>query len=260
MKKITLFTIAALSTLFSVAQDFEKFKISARVTPSIAWMEPRSKHITQEGNSLRFGFGISIDRMFTERYAFSTGLEVTRFGGNLSYLETGKKDSKEYVWRRTRNYDLGYVEVPLSIKVRTGEIGYMTYWFQFGGVAGVNIRAFADDEVDYIAIKGLSTTEQVEWQPTNEATFSTSDEPIKDDIQLFRLGLFAGAGVEYSLSGNTSLVLGVTLNNAVTNVLKGDHLQLDDADEFIRDERQNPKSTRLNARASTLGLNVGIKF
>ena len=60
-----------------------------------------------------------------------------------------------------------------------------------------------------------------------------TDEDIKDDIQMFRVGLLIGAGIEYSLSGNTAIVAGVTYNNGFTNTLRGDHVQTDEADEVV---------------------------
>jgi opacity protein-like surface antigen len=258
MKKITLFTIAILSTLFSVAQDFQKFKIAPRVSPGIAWLKPDSKYITNEGNVFRLGFGLSFDRQFTENYAIGTGLEITRFGGELTYKETGRVNGQDLIWQTTRTYDLRYVEIPLSLKLRTNEIGYITYWGQFGLITGFNIRSKADDIIDYELAK-VSTDASTAWIKTDLPSLDRPDEDIKDDIQMFRVGLLVGAGIEYSLSGNTAIVAGVTYNNGFTNTLRGDHVQTDEADEVVF-ENQKPRTTKLKAMSNLVSLNVGIKF
>jgi hypothetical protein len=254
MKKITLFTLLTLSAIITNAQDFQKFKIAARFSPGIAWMKPDSKYITNEGNVARFGFGISMDIHFTENYAFGTGFEVTRMGGSLSYLNSGRYDGVDYVMSRTRDYRLQYVEVPLTLKLRTNEIGYITYWGQFGIVPGLNINAKGDDNVDFLY--GKTDTG---WGETDRVSFSSEDEDIKNDVNIFRVGLLIGAGIEYSLSGNTALHVGITYNNGFTDVLDGDLVVTDDSDKPVF-EGGNPKKNEMKSMSNIVQLNLGIKF
>lgn len=258
MKKIALFTIATLSTLLTVAQDFQEWKIAPRVSPGIAWMKPDSKFMTNEGNVFRFGFGLMIDKHFTENYAIGTGLEVSRFGGILSFKETGRVAGQDLIWQTKREYDLRYVEIPLTLKLRTNEIGYITYWGQFGISAGLNIRAKSDDEIDYELVK-VSTESSTNWIKSDLVNLTSEDNDIKDDIQIFRVGLVIGGGIEYGLSGNTSLIAGITYNNGFTNALKGDHVQTDDGNEVVY-ESLKPKTSKLKAMTNIVSLNVGIKF
>ena len=258
MKKIALFTIATLSTLLTVAQNFDKWKIAPRGSIGVGWMKPDSKFITNEGNSLRFGFGMMIDKHFTENYAIGTGIEISQYGGSLSFRETGRIAGQDVIWRTQREYDLRYIEIPLTLKLRTNEIGYITYWGQFGITAGMNFRAKADDEIDYESVK-FQTDASTNWIKSDLPSLTSLDNDIKDDIQLFRVGLLVGAGIEYGLSGNTSLIAGITYNNGFTNALKGDHVQTDDRDEVVF-ESQKPKTSKLKAMTNIISLNVGIKF
>lgn len=260
MKKITLITIALLSTVLTFAQDFQKYKIAAVVNPGVAWVKPDSKFITNEGNAVRFGFGLNMDIHFTENYAFGTGLIISRHGGNLSYLETGKKDNVDYVWSTTREYKLQYAEVPLSIKLRTNEIGYITYWGQFGIVPGININAKANDEIDYLLERTNDNGDGTfSWKGSDRISVSNEDEDIKDDVKIFRVGLLIGAGIEYSLSGNTAVVAGIMYNNGFTNILNNDLVTTDDGDKTVF-EAGKPKTAKLKAMSNTLSLTVGIKF
>ena len=44
---------------------------------------------------------------------------------------------------------LKYLEIPLTLRLRTNEIGYITYWVQVGVGLGFNIKARATDEIDH---------------------------------------------------------------------------------------------------------------
>ena len=257
MKKITLFTLLTLSAIIINAQDFQKFKIAARFSPGIAWMKPDSKYITNEGNVARFGFGISMDIHFTENYAFGTGFEVTRMGGSLSYMSRDKYDNMDYTMMRNRDYRLQYAEIPLSLKLRTNEIGYITYWGQFGIVPGVNINSKGDETVDFIEEYDLVAGA---WKTSEKATLNNEDEDIKNDINIFRVGLLIGAGIEYSLSGNTALHAGITYNNGFTDILDGELLVTDESNIVEKDSNNNPVKNEMKAMSNIVQLNIGIKF
>lgn len=258
MKKITLITILSVLITSAFAQDFQKYKIAPMVGAGIGWLNPDSKFITNEGSMFRFGYGLAVDIHFTENYAIGTGLNVSNFGGNLSFKESGRVNNVQSIWQTTREFDLRYVEIPLSLKLRTNEIGYMTYWGQFGLIAGVNIRARGNSEIDYESSK-IETDSGVNWIKSDLPSLTSEDDDIKDDTQIFRVGLLIGAGIEYGLSGNSAVVVGVSYNNGFTNVLKGEVVQTDDRDEVVF-ESQNPKTSKLKAMSHIVSLNVGFKF
>ena len=98
---------------------------------------------------------------------------------------------------------LQYVDIPLSLKLRTNEIGYITYLGQIGFDLGINIGAKTAIEV---------------FDAAGNTFFSADDEKISDEINLFRAGLVVGAGAEYNISGNTAIVLGLSYHNGFTNI------------------------------------------
>jgi Outer membrane protein beta-barrel domain len=158
MKNSILIITAICLSLSGMAQS-QQWKIAFRFDPNISWMKPDDKNIEQGSNKLKFGFGIMLDKMFTDNYAFGTGFNVIHTGGELSYLYTGgyKKEgassNTEIVAQRVRTYNLQYLEIPLTLKLRTNEIGYITYWAQMGLGLGFNIKAKADDETTYVREK-----------------------------------------------------------------------------------------------------------
>ncbi len=267
MKKSILIALTLGYIAIGQAQDFKPWKIAIHVDPNVSWMKPNNNQIEQGGTSIKFGFGIAIDKMFTENYAFGTGLNILNTGGELTYLYSGgfKKDgattNTSVIGERSRTYNLKYLEIPLTLKMRTNEIGYMTYWAQFGVGLGFNIGAKADDEVKFVKEEYIVSEEPTvkAWRDSDIKSRLYEDVDIKDDIGLFRTSLIIAAGVEYNLSGNASIVAGITFNNGFNNVLKGDGAATDDADNPTFTNNK-PDNFKLKAINNMLMLNVGVLF
>ena len=265
MKKSTWLLMMCVWAFGAQAQEW---KIAFHVDPNVSWYKPDHKDIEQEGNKLRFGFGISIDKMFTDNYAIGTGLNLLTTGGELTYLREELVDvnGKEtrFVSKITRNYNTKYVEVPLTLKLRTNEIGYITYWGQMGIGLGFNYRAKADDSIkyvkQYVADDPNTTNENEEaWVDAQLREVSTEDEDIADDIALFRTSLIAGAGIEYSISGSTSIVAGIIYNNGFGDVLRGKGV-LQETNGSPVFSNLSPKTFDLKSMNNFVGLQIGILF
>jgi hypothetical protein len=239
------------------------WKIALHVDPNISWMKPDNNNITAGGSKLNFGYGISIDRMFAENYAIATGLQMKYHRIDKARMTN---TSTEYisVSEITRVYKLKYLEVPLTLRLRTNEIGYIKYWVQVGMGLGFNIRARGNDEIDHQNIN-MGTQEIPNWEPANEAVIDqTGDDALEnvdidDDVRLFRTSLIAGGGIEYNLSGDVSLVAGLIFNNAFSNVLRGEGVSLLNGNPSY-DENLQPESFKMKAISNALSLQVGILF
>ena len=203
-----------------------KFRMGLHLLPSIAWLDARDGSTVSDGSIGRFGFGFTADIMFADNYAIGTGVNVFRNGGKLTTIErlTGDpldpaNDTTQFVVQRERTLTQHWVELPVSFKFRTREIGHITYWGQFGLGLGLNLRATADDRVQYrfrndpLIITG---SEWVEDLVTGEIEYQ--DVPVEDEVALMRAAMIVGLGIEYNLSGKTALLLGATFNNGLFNV------------------------------------------
>lgn len=202
MKK---YLLSGLLVLLLVPQVFSQnnpgFRFGLKASPAIAWMRPETRGYEQSGIRIGYTYGFISDISLGDFYAFSTGLSINMIGGKLTYPE--QISPTEQVSLK-RNYQLNYLEIPLTIKMHTQEIGYLTYYGRFGLGAGVNLRSKASDS--YVS-------------GGNNITIELDD--IKSDTRLLRGSLIVGLGVEYSLGGRTSVTGGITFNNGFTNVLKG---------------------------------------
>jgi len=265
--RIVLFTCLAVLFVTSSSQaqedKFKKFKIALHASPALSWMKPADNRIEKGKSTLNFGFGIDVDVMFTENYALGTGFSVFKNGGTLSYMNEIQEDTLSYIVNTNdRKYELQYVEVPITLKLRTNEIGYMTYWGQFGVGLGVNIGAHADQSIAYSFQRKVDTTDDWEDLQENSREDVMENEDIKDEIQVFRTSLLMGAGFEYNISGSTSIVVGVVFNNGFSNVLSLKSKALEqNADGTPEVNSDNSLNTfKMKAVSNQISLKVGIMF
>lgn len=261
-KRISLLLMLAFSTAWATAQtdDFRKFRMGFKASPNLSWMQPKDKHFISEGVAGRFGFGFVADVFFAPNYAIGTGVNVIRNGGTLSYLEEEQTNpaSTKYILRRTREYSNQYIEVPFSFKLRTNEIGYITYWAQFGFGAGVSIGARGDDTRDYL-FEQVVDNGNLSWVTSEERTAFDENADLSNSISLFRASMILAAGIEYNLAGSTSVLVGITYNNGLTNSFSRQDVLRTENDGPIFNGT-NPETVRLNAAANALELNIGIMF
>jgi len=131
---------------------------------------------------------------------------------------------------------------------------------------GLNIKAKADFETtyvrEYIGIDNPLTAEVdplVDWYLADIKASSSEDEEIKDDINLFRTSLIVAAGIEYNLSGKTSILAGFTFNNGFSDVLNRDGVKLNESGnpEIFNGK---PQTFELKGFNNFVALNVGVLF
>ena len=90
---------------------------------------------------------------------------------------------------------------------------------------------------------------------------STND--IKNEINIFSSNLIFAAGIEYNLSGNTSLLAGLTFQNGFTDAFKGKGIAKDQSTNspvFNNDATKTAKSFDLSGLPNYVELNIGILF
>jgi hypothetical protein len=227
MKKSTLALITLLIVLVVPGNLYaQDFRLGLKASPTITWLKPDTEQYSSEGIRLGFTYGLLTEFLLAEHYSFLTGAQINYIGGKLSYPDIRENTEGQ----NERTYNLQYLEIPLTLKMKTREIGYNTYFALFGFGPSVNLRARASDTFAY---------------GTEDVTRNEERIDIKSDIPFFRVSLIVGIGMEYSLGGNTAVVTGLTFNNGFTNVLKG----------------ENPITNRSqNAKANFLEITFGILF
>lgn len=210
MKRI-FFSFIFLAFILPASYSQDNLRFGFETSPFISWMKTDNKKITSDGSRVGFNLAANGEYAFSERYAVRLGLglsfgqggalkhdEINGFGKLFpdSELSTSKLDS--ITTGTIVGYRLNFLEIPFALKMKTPEYG--------------NIRYFA--EVPAFAI-GFKTGARADI-----GTYK--DENIKKDIALLSLNWGLGAGIEYSLNSNTSLVGGLYYQAGFTDVTSDD--------------------------------------
>lgn len=198
-KYLTLLLVLMTATVFAQygGRPDYGFRLGLTAHPNFGWVNPETGKTN--GVALGFSYGLLGDFNFAERYSFSTGLTVTTINGKSTELNVPPYHSGENSASYDLRYKLQYLEIPLTVKLRTNKIGDVKWYGQFGLSNGFNIKAHQRA----VAMGGTKLADR---------------ENISDEITNYRAGLIVGAGAEYDLEGSTSIAVGLTLNNGFTNI------------------------------------------
>ncbi|MES2780261.1 MAG: porin family protein [Bacteroidota bacterium] len=238
MKKIILATLAISFVISATAQ----IKIGIRVAPQITWSTSDNKNTETNGTRINAAYGLMLDYFFTENYALGTEIGIQSFGTNLNLSKT-RYTSITYNYGASSvsnledlkyDYQLRYVAVPIILKMRTNEIGYLRYYAEFGYSSGFLIRSKADVSMDKLQLTNVNIND-----PDAEDQFNIETQKYSDKVSSYRGALIIGAGIQYNMFGNSMLVAGLRYDNGFTS--------------FTKDERW---STAL----SNIALNIGVLF
>ena len=273
MKKINTLILFSLLTTLSFAQAAKtptsKFRMGFKVSPNISWLASDNGNMTVEGKSLQFGYGLNFDIFFAENYAIGTGLNINNTGGKYSYfaeftgdevIATQTITNMKQVGLISRDLRLQYLQIPLTFKMKTNEIGYITYWGQFGIGLNMNLKAISNDQIDYLSYQDNNT---FAWTTSNRESTSIDKNDIKNEVNIFSSNLIFAAGIEYNISGNTSILAGLTFQNGFTDALKGDGVAKDsNTNSFMynNDSNKSLQTFELSGLPNYIELNIGILF
>ena len=256
---ILLFVLA--TTVF--AQEGEKqpkFRFGLKVSPSVAWLGPdktkfNDLSVESGGAKIKFGYGLITEFVLAKNYSFLTGVEVNYAGGSINYKDANsvsyKLNNDTTIFLKSREYKQQYITIPIALKLNTNEIGYMTYFGQIGVDASFKIKGRANDKGDLYA-----DTTTIGGQNFNVyiSDYEESDVDILKQINLFRVALNVGAGVEWNIAGNTSLLFAVNYNNGFINYFynktKDDNKLKDNTGEKLEEK----------ASSNYVALTVGVLF
>lgn len=223
---IILILIAGLSTNLVQAQDF---RLGFKGNPLFSMVKPNTDYNNSAGTKIGFSYGVMFDYFLKEHYAISTELGISSLGGNVEYSKSDTTIST--------NLKMNYVEIPIAIKLLTEKINNKTKIF---GKFGANIA---------VATKNSATISYKK----NGVEYAYDD--MKDAskyMQSFNISLVMGGGVEYNLTKNLDLVLGLTYTNGFLNTMK--------SPSIYRLNNTNPNIKAFEADLNYFAINIGLLF
>ncbi len=243
MKKIAfLFSILMLAGVELSAQS--AFRFGFQLSPNFTWMANNERTINGNGSNLGLKVGV-----IGEKFISAQDNYMVTFGIGFAFNQGGtlKHDIGGDFWTNSLDegdplrtlpdgvnlkYGIQYIELPLGLKMRTQEFGYLRYYIEPAFTLG--IRTQARGSVD------------------GAGGISEEDIPIKKDVAFLNLSLGIGAGVEYSIGENLSLVGGLAFQSGFTDVSKNDGVQ--------KEAGQPPVSEDSKAKINSLTIRIGVMF
>ena len=231
MKKI-LVVITVI--LFSVS-GFAQMSGGVYFGPNVAWFGVDTKNQQNDGARVGYQFGAWMDKKITDNFLFNLAVEYQNLGGTLSYPYGAQIDLydvgsvKNIKPTENIDYKLEYVSIPIGFKGKTKEIGYMSYFMNAGVAPMFRIKAKADVPGD-------------------------SDDLITNNVNMFTLNWYMGAGFEWTLAGTTRLVTEISYNGGIGRLVDNkDELTVDvyDQNNGLRDHQ---------GHINFISLKVGILF
>ena len=243
--------VALGSCMMAHAQG-QGFRMGLALDPNVSWMNSRDFEHTTTGGRAHFGYQFMADIMFAETYAIGTGLNVFRTGSSITYWEPTNDTA---LTRVTRDFNNQYVELPLTFKLRTKEIGYTTYFGKFGGGVGLNTRREAlESRARQYNLEGD------EWTSVPGGNPEESELISGDFASLMRASMIIGLGFERRIAGSTAIMVGVTYNNSLFSTHKDQILVEADASGDPRISEDGPLTKEMEGHDSFISLTVGVVF
>ena len=252
---------AGFSMFFFTQSSAQDFKMGLAVTPNTARMVSTDYDHVTSGAKVNFGFEFIADVLFSDNYALGLGVNIFNTGGDVRYLVQDLEDDdigSNILREIKRTYSLQYVELPLTFKMRTNEMGYTTVYGRFGIGLGMNIKAEAAESWSNKAWE-ISDEDGVTLTDVG-GVFISDRIPIDSDIKLFRASMIIGGGIERTLSGETALVVGLNYNTSFTNTHKDVELINVDNSQLPVVQSNDVSKGDMKGHDSFISLSLGILF
>lgn len=247
-------------------KERRKFRMGLNIAPAIDFFTTNSAGVESDAVRLKFGAGVMGEYAITNNYAFAFGLEWKSAGAALAfdnayYVSQQDGAEKGETFRlMSRNYRNDYINIPLTMKLMTNEIGYFTYFAQVGADLSVLVSSKAKDTGAFLDSTGTISPNKVELDYRD----------IYSQNSFANIRLRVGAGAEWNFSGNTSLVFSVTYHHGFIDVLRdANGTRIDESEGIFYTSPENGLDPRDPANRSTfsmaanlhyVALNIGILF
>ncbi len=231
MKKIVLtaaFFLGVIPVVFGQLDPLElggELRLGFQLSPSFSWMSTDDNQINGNGTNVGLKLGMVSEYYFRENYAITSGINFAfNQGGTLRHVQGGNFWSKSELSDPDLTslpdgvnllYHIQYLEIPLGLKMRTKEFGYLRYFAEIPTFTlGFKLQARGD-------VRGT-------------ADLDRDRENITKDVNLFNLTWGFGAGVQYTLSENTALIGGVIYRQGFSDVTDDGAIKSDSSMEISK--------------------------
>jgi hypothetical protein len=195
MKRYSFLLCLFLLPFIGLAQQSPERKtveLGFTVSPNIGWMRVTNSMdgaVTSNGSRAGISYGVLADVGFTSNYYFSTAFVLTSVNSKLSEVDPLLSGATPVL----TTYKLQYIEIPLTLKLKSNPLEFGKFYGQFGLGTGVKI----------------SGKESIDGAGDNKSEAANT----------FRVALVAGGGVEWDINSNFRVQTGLIFNHGLSNTI-----------------------------------------
>ena len=265
----TLLATSGLAVLFfspNAAQS-QGYHLGLQLAPNVSMAEPRELSHAAIQSEAHFGYGFMFDAMFTEKYAIGTGVNVFYNGGITQHLTFQEDENGLSIEAVQLVQQQQYVEIPLTFKMRTNEIGYTTYFGQFGAGFGLNVRSEGSQKTtSFATLDSLGSVTEVVFSQSALEAAESEQVSMADRTRLFRPSMIIGLGAERRLTGSTALVFALRYNVGLRSQYEDfDVLQSQAAESLVYEfdsttGEELPVPIQMQGKTGQIELCFGLMF
>ncbi len=221
MKKFSTVLLLLSIYSFSYSQagkgNAKTQRFGFRTSGNLCWIKSTDKLLVNDGMKVTGSYGFNYQEKLNKTLWYEIGLDISRIDGkvtnNYPQIFTRVTPAKSNTTNSASyNMKLNYLELPISFIGKTSEIGYMTYTFQGGLSPAFLLSQNAT----------ITKADSVGGTFTGKLNSNRADDYVatSDDISFFRMGFVMGAGVEYALTKEVSIVGGFRYSNGLFRINK----------------------------------------
>ncbi len=188
MKKLIVSILMVCAVITAKAQDI---RVGMQMSPTISYLSSDGDYMDKV-NRIKFSWGfVTVYHQEGRNFSWMSGLDITFRGANLEYI-----DAEDNIIEA--KFNTQHLEIPLSIKMHTREIGYFSYWLKAGVAPSIELK------------------EKVEF------TKNGLDYDLEKDGHIENMGmnLILGVGTQYEISEGTDLFFGLAYSNGMFDSFK----------------------------------------
>lgn len=217
-----------------------KVVIGFKASPNLSWLRILEGKVSNKSLKPSFSYGLMGDVMIAKNpnYWLSTELLITSFPVSAKSVDTLYSKQSPYA-NAEFNYKLQYIQIPVSLKLKTGEIGRLSYWGQFGLASSLMIRNKLTTLSNPDVYAGQANSHTPNAESSDIYDFTGGANSFEDNVLTLRASMIMGAGIEAKISGKSSFVAGLRFDNGITDLFW---------------------DKKVDGRNNYLGLQVGIFF
>ena len=195
-------TLLILLCMTALAASAQQFRYGFSIAPAKTILNIESDMYDPAESYRGIQYGLLLDQTFLkgEYIALTFGLNLNYTNSGFSTLQEKPNDDDKYWEVKTR-----YIEIPLTLRLRTPQFGAFTVYGEVGGSYAKATRAVGDYELNGLRLD--SDFDFFDKGNSNGITYNTSNA-----------SMILGGGVEIAITKTASIMVGIFHAKGLQNV------------------------------------------